>query len=47
MEEVNEMFEDLDEKLKHSWRLRMYHRWTWLKLEISEWWYWLLEDLRR
>ena len=32
------MFEDLDEKMKHSWRLRWHHRWEKLKLDISEWW---------
>lgn len=33
------MFEDLDEKMKHDWRLRWHNRWEKLKLDISEWWY--------
>jgi hypothetical protein len=33
------MFEDLNQKLRNSWKLRMHHRWEWLKLEISEFWW--------
>jgi hypothetical protein len=34
-----DMFADLDKKMKHNWRLRWYYRWAKLKLDISEWYY--------
>ena len=33
------MLEELDEKMKHNWRLRWYYKWAKLKLDISEWFY--------
>ena len=33
-----EAMKELDEKMKHDWRLRWYHRKEVIKLDISEWW---------
>lgn len=39
MEDTEDMFADLDKKMKTNWQLRWYYRWAKLKLDISEW-YW-------
>lgn len=36
-DKIFSMFEGLEEKLKNSWKLRMYYRWAKLKLDVSEW----------
>lgn len=41
------MFEDLEEKMKYSWRLRWHHRWEKLKLDISEWIYGLYARIHK
>lgn len=33
------MFEDLEEKMEHDWRLRWHYHKEKIKLDISEWWY--------
>ena len=30
---------ELDEKMKHNFRLRWFYRWEYLKLSIGEWWW--------
>lgn len=37
--DIEDWFSELDEKMKHDWRLRWYYRWAKLRLNISEW-YW-------
>jgi hypothetical protein len=35
-EDIEEMFAELDEKMKRDWRLRWHYRWYKLRLDISE-----------
>lgn len=35
------MLEDMEEEMKQDWRLRWLTRWECIKLDITEWWYWL------
>ena len=38
MSGLEESIQELEEKMKHDWRLRWYYRKEVIKLDISEWW---------
>jgi len=39
MNDIEDMFAELDRKMEENWRLRWYYRWANLKLDISEFYY--------